>query len=188
VNTRKPLATDGHYIFEPGNGHITMYAHIVDSDFSFVVAANNSDSDMYNYPTAHGQIKATDDINYFQIDHTDPAASLLAESKPNTPIPISPKTSGFVPDRTSESPQDGPNPSQDNPNASQHIPNPSRSETVPENGITIYGDQDTVECLKAAVTQHDIWTDRGGFVDIPEHRWMRIPLAPGWENGLEPSS
>ena len=192
ANTRKPLGTDGHYIFEPGNSRLTMYAHIVDSDFSFVVAANNSDSDI-TIPrhTFLGQVRATDDINYFQIDPADPVASLLAESKPNTPISTSPKISGFIPDRTSESSQDDsnyPNPSQDNPNPSQRVPNPSRSETVLENGITIYGDQNTVERLTAAVIQHDVWTDRGGFVDIPEHRWMRIPLAPGWENVLKSSA
>jgi hypothetical protein len=122
-----------------------MYAHIVDSDFSFVVNANNSDGDItIPQHTFLGQIRATDDINYFQIDPTDPAASLLAESKPYTSISTSPKTSGFIPDRTSESSQDAsdsndPNPSQDNPSPSQRIPNPSRSETVLENGITIYG-------------------------------------------------
>jgi hypothetical protein len=93
-----------------------MYAHIVDGDFSFVVAANDSDGDV-TIPrhTFLGQIRATDDTNYFQFD---PAASLLTESKPNTPILTSPKTSSFIPDRTSESSRDDsnyPNPSQDTP-------------------------------------------------------------------------
>jgi hypothetical protein len=42
-----------------------------------------------------------------------------------------------------------------------------------------------IDCLIEAVMQHDIWTDTGEPVDIPEDRWMRIPLVADWQSKIK---
>lgn len=38
--------------------------------------------------------------------------------------------------------------------------------------------------LSKVVMSYDVWTDHGGFVDIPIERWMRIPLIPSYAHKL----
>ena len=39
--------------------------------------------------------------------------------------------------------------------------------------------------LSAVVTEYaEIWDDRGGFVDLPQEDWMRIPLRADWESKI----
>ena len=62
---------------------------------------------------------------------------------------------------------------------------PKPLETVLPNGVTVYGDHDTCTKLSALVAEFaEIWTDRGGFVDLPEEDWMRIPLRADWESKI----
>jgi hypothetical protein len=41
-------------------------------------------------------------------------------------------------------------------------------ETKLPNGISVYGDPETTERLRKVIERHDVWTDHGGYVDIPE--------------------
>ena len=62
---------------------------------------------------------------------------------------------------------------------------PSPLETVMPNGVTIYGTGEAFDSLAAVASEFaDIWTDRGGFVELPEEDWMRIPLKADWESKI----
>lgn len=58
------------------------------------------------------------------------------------------------------------------------------TQTTLPNGIRIYGDDDEVGRLSKVVMSYDVWTDHGGFVDIPIERWIRIPLIEGWKKEI----
>ena len=58
-------------------------------------------------------------------------------------------------------------------------------ETVLPNGVTVYGANEAKAKLSALVTEFaEIWVDRGGFVDLPQEDWMRIPLRADWESKI----
>ena len=62
---------------------------------------------------------------------------------------------------------------------------PSIPETVLQNGVTIYGtpESEPVHKLAQAVSEFPkLWEDTGTFADIPEDKWMRIPLCSDWES------
>jgi hypothetical protein len=47
--------------------------------------------------------------------------------------------------------------------------------------MMVHGDKDMVHKLARVVNKFDIWTNHGGFVDVPKDKWMQIPLVKGWE-------
>lgn len=60
-------------------------------------------------------------------------------------------------------------------------------ETTLSNRVTIYGSPEVVSKLTTVVTLYPVWGERTGFVDVPEERWMTIPLIDGWETKLPKS-
>ena len=57
------------------------------------------------------------------------------------------------------------------------------NETVFDNGITCYGDPNTVDKLAEVAKQFEpsLWTDTGTTVDLSKDQWMDIPLIANWE-------
>jgi hypothetical protein len=47
------------------------------------------------------------------------------------------------------------------------------------NSVTVHRDEDMVRKLARVVNKFNIWTDHGGFVDVPKDKWMHIPFAKG---------
>ncbi|SMY30032.1 unnamed protein product [Zymoseptoria tritici ST99CH_1A5] len=54
------------------------------------------------------------------------------------------------------------------------------------NGATIYGEVDTWTKLNEVVDAYPtLFGDRGSVVDVPEERYMRVPLVDGWQDKLQ---
>ena len=45
--------------------------------------------------------------------------------------------------------------------------------------FTAYGTPEIRNQLFAAATTHEIWSKTGAFIQVPEKKWMPIPLKPG---------
>ncbi|ODH49609.1 hypothetical protein GX48_04262 [Paracoccidioides brasiliensis] len=57
--------------------------------------------------------------------------------------------------------------------------NPMGSETQLSNGITIYGNHDTVTKITGLCNMFLLWDDYDNTVDLPQDQWMQILLIPG---------
>jgi hypothetical protein len=69
-------------------------------------------------------------------------------------------------------------------NDSEHSPSRSNKtmETKLSNGITIYGDPNTVEHFQNLVNQFSrLWEDWGRTVQLSTDEMLRVPLLPNWE-------
>ena len=54
-------------------------------------------------------------------------------------------------------------------------------ETILPNGVTIYRDAKARQLLSELVGQFPtLWLDQA-FVDVPQHKWMKLPLQSDWE-------
>jgi hypothetical protein len=52
-----------------------------------------------------------------------------------------------------------------------------------ECGVTIFGDNKTANAIAKVVNRYpNLWKDKGATVDIPEGRFMTVPLKDGWQN------
>jgi len=56
-----------------------------------------------------------------------------------------------------------------------------------ENGVTIYGDPATTSQIEAVINDYpQLWQDHGNVVDVPELKWMKIPLLDNWKKNYKP--
>ena len=153
----------GTYLFEPRYSSATRaianaggtYAHVVDQSVSQVQIANDSNEPLIiNHHIRLGDVV---DLAYEGCYHSDPAAHTLAARV--TSVTVDPGLSLFKPTRE------------------------STKETTISNGITIYGDIETVTRIQAVANQYpEIWINRGTTVNVPEAKWMEIPLINNWMN------
>ena len=56
-----------------------------------------------------------------------------------------------------------------------------RSERKHAMGVTVFADDYEYKRVSALIRKYQsLWDDNGGFVDVPEEQWMRIPLKTNW--------
>lgn len=151
MSTKNALQTDREYIFTPQFDKLSVYAHAVDHNFSFVYAANFSSRPVTVQPGARiGFLSGFEEASAYL---TGPEAAELARTEQRQ-VPRA-RLTGKV-----------------------------ESGTKLANGVTVHGDEDTVRRLAKVINKFDIWTDHGGFADVPEKEWMRVPLVEGWESQI----
>ncbi len=177
-------------LFEPDESELTLYAHIVDSSVEAVLARNDSDVPItLTRKTRLGHIA---EIPYDSCYLASSELAHLASRPPkkvrqqgwhrrilkaataflatNAPVAISASIS-TNPASVSTSPA-------------------SVAETLLPNGVTVHGkrkDPATIALAEVVNAYPTLWED-SGFVDIPQDRWMRIPLKPGWEEKVDGSA
>jgi transposase InsO family protein len=151
MSTKNALQADREYVFTPQFDRLSVYAHAVDHNFSFVHAANFSSRPVVVQPGARmGFLSGFDEVSAYLAG---PEAAELARTEQR------------------QAPR-------------ARLEGNTTSGTKLANGVTVHGDENTVRKLARVVNKFDIWTDHGGFADVPENEWMRIPLAEGWESQI----
>ncbi|KAL1981340.1 hypothetical protein VTN96DRAFT_2781 [Rasamsonia emersonii] len=146
-------------MFTPESRTKALYNHVVDSNFSFVIARNDEDAPVTF--ARHERIGTLEDATFTTAYQVSPDAANLA--------------------RLAAEPAPFERPNISVPSAPLHL------ETKLPNGITVYGDHITVAALKQVVEAYAIWGENEGFVNIPEDQWMEIPLVEGWESKVPKS-
>ena len=137
-----------------------IYAHMVDSNMTFVQIRNDSDDPLIVQRHARlGMVNDLEEEGCYAVTSEDHGfAGLDTFSKDKM---------GFKPSTT-------------DPDCSMVLPN----------GITIYGIKDSpqVAALEKVCNDFpDIWKDLGKTVNIPEDEHLQIPLMEGWEKHKIPS-
>lgn len=72
----------------------------------------------------------------------------------------------------------------------QHVshkikPEVDGTERISPEGITIYGDEKTYNAFTKILARYDVWKDNSETINIPEDRWMRVPLVDDWRERLK---
>ena len=158
------LPKDRDFLFEPQSCHKLghkggVYAHVVDSEMSFVKVKNSIPRPVKFLK--HARLGTIVEYNGHGCYMVSPEAESLA-------------TYGW---RVSEQ--------SDSTSTSLEMPiipvrtDPNKEHQLP-NGVTVYGDNDSASTLANLVSNfEDVFTDAGKTVDIPEAHWMPIKLKTG---------
>lgn len=156
VLTSKAIPTDRDAIFTPEYKHLTLYSHVVDSNFSFIHAVNLSDKPVtIPRKVRLGTLSDMEDVNACLVS---PNAAALARTEQDN---IKYKSPGTM--------------SKDDDNE-RKLPN----------GVTVWGDDVVAQKLAQMVNKYpEIWGDPGGFVNVPEDQWLRIPLVYDWQDRVK---
>ena len=191
------IPNDRDFLFEPEcqqdlgvNGGV--FAHLVDSSFSFVQVYNATDlpirlprksrlGSMVEY-SQDGAYLASHEDTYLAVGNTKSWKKNLAKGITTlavacagmmanpvaTPVQFAANPATPVAQSTSSMPL--------LPEPSSHLLDPALEHVMPS-GLTIYGLPEAAEQIASVATEFpEIWTDRGTTVDIPEEEWMPIPL------------
>jgi hypothetical protein len=156
VCVKTKLPTDREYIFDPAHTKLDMLAQITDTNFAQV--------DVFNSTSVPQRIRRKDRIGtLFEGDFT----SAYAITPDAAALCLQPREHRYDKDRP-------------RPQLVEELATMSADThiTLP-NGVTVYGDSDTIVKLKAAVEAYDIWSKSSGTVKIPQEQWMKLPILPG---------
>lgn len=182
-------------MFEPTKqaANVVLFAHMVDSGISTVLARNDSDRQIkIPQKLRLGAVTKLTYKNCFQTDLSHeyaatfpPKESLrwlkkafaVATEAPNFSVPSEKLTDNL---RQAVALIDA------NENASETtrvtlVPSTGIEECLP-NGVTVYGDDAARRELSSLVDEFPtLWVD-DGFVDVPKEEWMKLPLKSDWES------
>ncbi|KZZ93079.1 Ribonuclease H-like protein [Ascosphaera apis ARSEF 7405] len=67
-------------------------------------------------------------------------------------------------------------------------PHTTGTEQQTPEGITVYGNDKTFAIFRDILSKYNVWKDNGDTIDIPEDRWMTVPLIEGWRDILKTHS
>jgi len=151
VQTKTSLPDDRDYLLEPYDTGLTVYPSVMNSDSSRVPVKNSTARDIIIARKARLG-------NFMEISALTAYPLHIDGSGTSHTVPAPPTTS---------------DPS------IKPVSNPLRVETSTHNGVTIYGTGETACRLSAVVDEFDIWGEKPGFAEVPEDRWMEIPLKEG---------
>ena len=181
-------------LFKPDDSELTLYAHIVDSSVESILARNDSE-----VPVTISRTTRLGHVTEIPYDSCYLASGELAHlaSKPPkkirqqgwhqrmlkaataflaTNIPVAGSTATV----STGSASVAENPASVATNPASVGTNPaSVAETLLPNGVTIHGRDAATTALAEVVNAYPVLWKDSGFVDLPEDRWMRIPLKPG---------
>ena len=159
IKVNKQVPEDRDSTFTPDYKHITLYNHVVDANFSFVHAINLSDKPVVIPRKVRlGTISDLDEVNAYMA-HED-AAEIARVDQTNV-LRIKPaRAIGQA------KPQD----------IEMKLPN----------GVTIYGNDPVAVKLAEVVNRYpEVWENPGGFANVPENEWMRVPLIDDWQSKIK---
>jgi hypothetical protein len=148
------LPEDRDYVFEGCHRHAAFYSHLVDANFAWVQAVNDTPEPV----TVHrrDRIGTLYEADMPMACAVQPEVAELGRS----PTDTAPAYEGLR-----HTHDDG-----------VQLPN----------GVTLYAGLDPLQMqrLTDVLMTYDVWGEHPGVVNIPEDRWMTIPLVPGWESKL----
>jgi dUTPase len=151
------LPEDRDYVFEGCHRHAAFYSHLVDANFAWVQAVNDTPEPV----TVHrrDRIGTLYEADMPMACAVQPEVAELGRS----PTDTAPAYEGLR-----HTHDDG-----------VQLPN----------GVTLYAGLDPLQMqrLTDVLMTYDVWGEHPGVVNIPEDRWMTIPLVPGWESKLPKS-
>ena len=197
VHFTGPLPDSRDFLFEPEEeSHLSLYAHLVDSSLSAVLARNDSDLAV-KIPRNHrmGMVAEADFDSCYHASSEDladlaarqprkehqtswikrvfnkvvtaSAIALLAVAATSNQAGVPNQQDVVIPNQTGPTPE----------LTVRH----TSSEVVLPNGVTIHGGSPPI--AKVANDFPKLWKE-GGFADIPQEEWMRIPLCSDWEDKI----
>jgi len=169
------------FLFEPGDSpNLALYAHMVDSSLSAIMARNESDQPIsIRHNQRLGHLTELDYEGCYHVAADEPTRDLAIRRSAATHRAVwlrrlcRAAMTATVPEPPYES------------EGSALILEPEFKpmETVLSTGVTVYGDTTTMEALSKVVDRFPaVWKDSGKFVDLPMDNWMRIPLKPNWND------
>ena len=169
------------FLFEPAkNFPVALYAHLVDASTKCIVAENESD-----LPVTLPKRQRVGRIVEFEQDLecflTKVSNEGLAKLSPRSTWERNVLNDIISTASITPNPPSAFNISTDgSPPIDSAVPTPERQDDY---GVTYYGSLEQYERLRNVVYQYPtIWTDTGGFADVPEDKWMTIPLKEGWQD------
>ena len=183
---------DRDFFFEPENASLSLYAHLADSSMPAIIAKNDS-NDAIKVPRnlRLGHIFEADFDNCLHITTGQQDVTDLATRAPKSHHNDSwikrvfnkvVTTSAIALLATSLTPSPTP-PSAPSISVSTQPKDisvmPSAEDYVMHNSITVYNN---VPELRQVVDEFPTLWQEGGFADLPEQDWMRIPLRSDWED------
>ena len=188
---------DRDFFFEPDEMNLTLYAHLVDSSMSAILAKNDTDRAVQiprNFRL--GTIQEADFDNCYHITSGQEDAVDLASRRPPkehqgswlkrvfkkvvaaSAIALLATTAGNSVPSTTTSPSTS-IPAIPVPAAPPEIAvTPTAADVVLPSGVTVY--EGNPEIKAVANDFPKLWQE-GGFAKLPEEEWMRIPLRSDWE-------
>lgn len=150
------LLADQDFVFQPVSRGLNLglqggpRGHIVDTGFVFVEVQNRTNRPVVIPRKARlGNVLDYKEEGCYAIDAKE--AHLAAGAKWPKPLSVSPSSTFDTTNMTEK-----------------HA-----------TGFTAYGNQATQSRLFAAAAAHKIWAKTGRFINVPESKWMPIPLKPG---------
>ena len=209
VKLRTTLPEGRDFVFEPAKhlpaskskqNQFAVYAHLVNHDFSFVEAVNDSDEPVV--VARHARLGSVSDSEYVTAYRVSAVAEDLArgygellrdEMHTGYIKPIS-NYRRFVEDSFIHANRVATEDTHTSkPKAKPDMPEIIETRTLDDvtvlpSGITVYGKNPSVTRRFAKLTaSFDVWgtPDTIGQVNIPEDQWMEIPLKDGWEDRLQ---
>lgn len=159
IRVNKQVPEDRDSTFTPEYKHVTLYNHVVDANFSFVHAINLLDKPVVIPRKVRlGTISDLDEVSAYMA-HED-AAELARVDQTNV-LRIKPaRAIGEA------KPQD--------------------IQTKLPNGVTVYGNDTVAVKLAEVVNRYsEVWENPGGFANVPENEWMRVPLIDDWQTKIK---
>ena len=180
---------DRDFLFEPNETQLSLYAHLVDQGTTAVLAKNDNDHAVVI--ARNLRLGTMSEIDYDYCYHVSDDMADLATRKPQSTHQtgwMKRVFHAFVGAATVGATVNLPEEGTISPYRYENTitaPSASLPEFVLPNGVTIHGKPNSVEVktLNEVVLNYPkLWEDTGGFVDIPQEDWMRIPLKEGWES------
>ena len=182
---------DRDFFFEPDQLELSLYTHLVDANLSTIIAKNDSDAPVKIPRNLRlGTVREADFDNCFHITSGRSDIAELATRRPkkehqtswikrvfNKVVTASAIAMLAAPAATAA------HPSALAADSTPPIPTeisvtPTLHDSVLPNGVTIYGNNPAIESVVKNFPS--LWQE-GGFADVPENEWMRIPLKSDWE-------
>ena len=155
VKVNRQIPGDRDSLFTPEYKQITLYNHAVDANFSFVHAINLSDKPIVIPRKARLGTVSNLEEVNACMAHQD---AEIARADQDSLLRIK------ATHPLGES-------------------NPHRAQRKMPNGVTIYGNDTKFADL---VNKHpEVWKNPGGFTNIPENEWMRVPLLDDWQTRIK---
>ena len=183
---------DRNFLFEPTETPLSLYAHLIDSSISAVLAKNNSDVPIKIPRNLKlGTVCDTDFDNCFQVTTED--AVELTTRRPTAEHKaswikrvynkvIKPATTVLLAaTATASSVPNLPDSVLPNSRSPDVAVNTTPGDVIMPNGVTVFG---ASKPIQAVIDRYPtLWQERG-FAKVPEEDWMRIPLRTDWEEKI----
>ena len=174
-------------LFEPDQSELTLYAHIVDTSVDSILARNESSTPVSI--TKKTRLGFITELPYDNCYLATPEVAELAAKPPKkhrqygwTRQVLKAATAYLASTSVAASVETVPQEA----TAVEAKP----TETMLPNSVTVHGsprDPATIQLAQVVALYPKLWED-SGFVDIPQDRWMRILLKPGWEQKVNGSA